>query len=223
MVKEVEELIKIVGKGNLLEALFIFLGNFQHANLTDKIDYRNHIGLSSFVRKKEESLDKYFNLQFSLQGLFLIYTQAYKILSGSNNLSTQDITDEIYKVIKESELGKDIHKIVDGRKLDLLNVLANPKRESIFKAVKDFEIKVLIIVKRLLSEEDALNEYDRELTLNKCIIDFYYSIHNIKVDRDVVLLLSIFSDYHKLSEHHKESIKKESLPIIDNVVVFTYI
>lgn len=52
MVKEVEELIKIVGKGNLLEALFIFLGNFQHANLTGKIDHRNHIGLSSFVRKK---------------------------------------------------------------------------------------------------------------------------------------------------------------------------
>lgn len=52
MVKEVEELTKIVGKGNLLEALFIFLGNFQHANLTGKIDHRNHIGLSSFVRKK---------------------------------------------------------------------------------------------------------------------------------------------------------------------------
>ncbi|WP_264336380.1 MULTISPECIES: WD1261 family protein [unclassified Wolbachia] len=224
MVKEVEELIKIVGKGNLLEALFIFLGGFQHANLTGKIDHRNHIGLSSFVRKKEESLDKYFNLQFSLQGLFLIYTQAYKILSGSNNLSTQDIIDEIYKVIKESELGKDIHEVVDGRKLDLLNVLANPKRESIFKAVEDFENKVLIDVRKLLSEENALNEYDREFTLSKCIIDFYYSIHqDIKVERDVVVLFSIFGHYHKLSEHHKESIKKESLSIIDNVVVSRYI
>ncbi|WP_353278630.1 hypothetical protein [Wolbachia endosymbiont (group B) of Longitarsus flavicornis] len=224
MVKEVEELIKIVGKGNLLEALFIFLGNFQHANLTGKIDHRNHIGLSSFVRKKEESLDKYFNLQFSLQGLFLIYTQAYKILSGSNNLSTQDIIDEIYKVIKESELGKDIYEIVDGRKLDLLNVLANPKRESIFKTAEDFENKVLIDVRRLLSEENALNEYDREFTLNKCIIDFYYSIHqDIKVDSGVVLLFSILGDYHKLSEYHKESIKKENLPIIDNMVVLKYI
>ncbi|OCA06444.1 WD1261 family protein [Wolbachia endosymbiont of Trichogramma pretiosum] len=225
MVKEAEELIKIVGKGSLLEALFIFLGNFQHANLTGKIDYRNHIGLSLFVRKKkEESLDRYFNLKFSLQGLFLIYTQAYKILIGNNNLSTQDIIDEIYKVIKESELGKDIHEVVDGRKLDLLNVLANPKRESIFKTAEDFENKVLIDVRKLISEENALNEHDREFTLSKCIIDFYYSIHqDIKVERDVVLLFSIFGDYHKLSEHHAESIKKESLSIIDNMVVSRYI
>ncbi|WP_458694577.1 WD1261 family protein [Wolbachia endosymbiont of Cylisticus convexus] len=189
------------------------------------MDHRNHIGLSSFVRKKEESLDKYFNLQFSLQGLFLIYTQAYKILSGSNNLSTQDIIDEIYKVIKESELGKDIHEIVDGRKLDLLNVLANPKRESIFKTVEDFENKVLIDVRKLLSEENILNnKYNREFALNKCITDFYYSIHqDIKVDSGVVLLFSILGNYHKLSEYHKESIKKENLPIIDNMVVLKYI
>ncbi|MGX9891801.1 WD1261 family protein [Wolbachia endosymbiont of Protocalliphora sialia] len=225
MVKEIEELIKIVGKGNLLEALFIFLGNFQHANLHHCMDYRNHIGLSEFINKKEqEPLDKYFNLKFSLQGLFLIYTQAYKILSGSNNPSTQDIIDEIYKVIKESELGKDIHEIVDGRKLDLLNALANPKRESIFKTVEDFESKVLISVRKLLSEENALNEYDREFALNKCIIDLYYSIHqDIKVDSGVVLLFSILGNYHKLSEYHKESIKKENLPIIDNMVVLTYI
>lgn len=224
MIKEVEELIKIVGKGNLLEALFIFLGNFQHADLDRSMDHRNHIGLSAFIQKQDEQLDYYFNLKFSLQGLFLIYTQAYKILSGSNNLSTQDIIDEIYKVIKESELGKDIHEIVDGRKLDLLNVLANPKRESIFKTVEDFENKVLIDVRKLLSEENALNKYDREFTLSKCIIDFYYSIHqDIKVERDVVLLFSIFGHYHKLSEHHKESIKKESLSIIDNVVVSRYI
>lgn len=222
MVKEVEKLIEIVGKGNLLEALFIFLGNFQHANLTGKIDHRNHIGLSSFVRKKEESLDKYFNLQFSLQGLFLIYTQAYKILSGSNNLSTQDIIDEIYKVIKESELGKDIHEIVDGRKLDLLNVLANPKRESIFKTAEDFENKVLIDVRRLLSEENALNEYDREFTLNKCIIDFYYSIHNIKVDKDIALFFSLGSHYKKLSSSNK-TVKREVLEICEDPLIEGYI
>ncbi|WP_143689900.1 WD1261 family protein [Wolbachia endosymbiont of Nilaparvata lugens] len=222
MVKEVEELIKIVGKGNLLEALFIFLGNFQHANSTGEIDHRNHIGLSSFVRKKEESLDKYFNLQFSLQGLFLIYTQAYKILSGSNNLSTQDIIDEIYKVIKESELGKDIHEIVDGRKLDLLNVLANPKRESIFKTAEDFENKVLIDVRRLLSEENALNEYDREFTLNKCIINFYYSIHNIKVDKDIALFFSLGSHYKKLSSSNK-TVKREVLEICEDPLIEGYI
>ncbi|WP_255563374.1 WD1261 family protein [Wolbachia endosymbiont of Bemisia tabaci] len=222
MVKEVEELIKIVGKGNLLEALFIFLGNFQHANLTGKIDHRNHIGLSSFVRKKEESLDKCFNLQFSLQGLFLIYTQAYKILSGSNNLSTQDIIDEIYKVIKESELGKDIHEIVDGRKLDLLNVLANPKRESIFKTAEDFENKVLIDVRRLLSEENALTEYDREFTLNKCIINFYYSIHNIKVDKDIALFFSLGSHYKKLSSSNK-TVKREVLEICEDPLIEGYI
>lgn len=223
MVKEVEELIKIVGKGNLLEDLFIFLGNFQHANLTGKIDHRNHIGLSSFVRKKEESLDKYFNLQFSLQGLFLIYTQAYKILSGSNNPSTQDIIDEIYKVIKESELGKDIHEIVDGRKLDLLNALANPKRESIFKTVEDFESKVLISVRKLLSEENALNEYDREFTLSKCIIDFYYSIHqDIKVDKDIALFFSLGSHYKKLSSSNK-TVKREVLEICEDPLIESYI
>lgn len=222
MVKEVEELIKIIGKGNLLEALFIFLGEFQHADLTGKIDHRNHIDLSSFVRKKEESLDKYFNLQFSLQGLFLIYTQAYKILSGSNNLSTQDIIDEIYKVIKESKLGKDIHEVVDGRKLDLLNVLANPKRESIFKTVEDFENKVLIDVRKLLSEENALNEYDREFTLNQCIIDFYYSIHNIKVDKDIALFFSLGSHYKKLSSSNK-TVKREVSEICEDLLIVSYI
>lgn len=174
------------------------------------------------LEKKEESLDKYFNLQFSLQGLFLIYTQAYKILSGSNNPSTQDIIDEIYKVIKESELGKDIHEIVDRRKLDLLNVLANPKRESIFKTVEDFENKVLIDVRRLLSEENALNEYDREFTLNQCIIDFYCSIHNIKVDKDIALFFSLGSNYKKLSSSNK-TVKREVLEICEDPLIESYI
>ncbi len=224
MIKEIEELIKIVGKGNLLETLFIFLGSFQHADLDRFMDHRNHFGLSEFIRKKEEPLDKYFNLKFSLQGLFLIYAQAYKILSENNNLNTKDVIDKIYEVIKGSELNEYINEVVDGRKLDLLNILANPKREPIFKTEKDFESKVLIGVRKVLDEETTLNKYDREFALNKCVISSYYSIHqDIKVDKDVVLLFSILVDYHKLSEHHKESIKKENLPIIDNVVFLTYI
>ncbi|UIP91203.1 hypothetical protein IYZ83_003370 [Wolbachia pipientis] len=82
MVKEVEKLIIIVGKGNLLEAVFIREGSFQHANLHKCMDHRNHIGLSKFINKEEqEPLDKYFNLKFSLQGLFLIYVQAYRVLA----------------------------------------------------------------------------------------------------------------------------------------------
>lgn len=88
MIKEIEELIKIVGKGNLLEAIFIRKGSFQHADLDRCIDYRNHFGLSAFIRKKDELLDKYFNLKFSLQGLFLIYTQAYSILIENTQLSS---------------------------------------------------------------------------------------------------------------------------------------
>ncbi len=219
MVKEVEELIKIVGKGNLLETLFIFLGSFQHADLDRFMDHRNHIGLSAFIQKQDEQLDYYFNLKFSLQGLFLIHALAYRILSENNNLNTKDVIDKIYDVIKGSELNRDINEVVDGRKLDLLNILANPKREPIFKTEEDFENKVLTDVKKLLNEKS-----DKNFFFNKFVIDCYYSIHqDIKVDRDVVLLFSIFDNYHKLSEYHKESIKKESLPIIDNVVVLTYI
>ncbi len=116
MIKEIEELIKIVGKGNLLETLFIFLGSFQHADLGRFMDHRNHFGLSEFIRKKEEPLDKYFNLKFSLQGLFLIYAQAYRILSENNNLNTKDVIDKIYEVIKGSELNEYINEVVDGRK-----------------------------------------------------------------------------------------------------------
>jgi hypothetical protein len=70
MVKEVEELIKIFGKCNLLETLFIFLGSFQLVDLGRSMDRRNHIGLSAFIQKQDEQLDYYFNLKFSLQGLF---------------------------------------------------------------------------------------------------------------------------------------------------------
>lgn len=224
MVKEVEELIKIVGKGNLLEALFIFLGSFQHANLDRCMDHRNHIGLSEFINKKERaSLDEYFNLKFSLQGLFLIYALAYRILSENNNLNTKDVIDEIYKVIKESKLGKDVNEVVDGRKLDLLNILANPKREPIFKTEEDFENKVLIGLRKLLNEGNTLNKYDREFALNKCIIDFYYSIHqDIKVDKDVALFLSLGSHYKELSPSNK-TVRREVLEICEHQLIESYI
>ncbi|WP_265036429.1 WD1261 family protein [Wolbachia endosymbiont (group A) of Anomoia purmunda] len=204
MVKEVEELIKIVGKGNLLETLFIFLGGFQHADLDRFMDHRNHIGLSAFIQKQDEQLDYYFNLKFSLQGLFLIYALAYRILSENNNLNTKDIIDEIYKVIKESKLGKDINEVVDGKKLDLLNILANPKREPIFKTEEDFENKVLTDVKKLLNEKS-----DRKFSFNKFVIGCYYSIHqDIKVDKDVALLFSLLSSF---SGSYKEPLSSDKI------------
>ncbi|WP_353283227.1 hypothetical protein [Wolbachia endosymbiont (group A) of Pogonocherus hispidulus] len=229
MVKEVEELIKIVGKGNLLEALFIRLGSFQHADLDRSMDHRNHTDLSAFIQKQDEQLDYYFNLKFSLQGLFLIYAQAYRVLAENAHLNTQEVIDKIYAAVESEKtsttynaLGKLLREIVDQagltedqKKLKLLNVLANPKRDPIFETVEDFEDKVLIDVRKLLSEENILNnKYDREFALNKCIIDFYYSIHqDIKVDKDVALLFSIY--YEKLSPFNK-TVKREVLGIDKN-------
>ncbi|WP_341821202.1 hypothetical protein [Wolbachia endosymbiont (group A) of Myopa testacea] len=222
MVKEVEELIKIVGKGNLLETLFIFLGDFQHADLDLSMDCRNHIGLSAFIQKQDEQLDYYFNLKFSLQGLFLIYAQAYNILSKNNNLNTKDVIDKIYDIIKESELNRDINEVVDGRKLDLLNILANPKREPIFKTEEDFENKVLTDVKKLLNEKS-----DKKFFFNKFVIDCYYSIHqDIKVDKDVALLFSLL---YSLSGSYKEPlspdkiVKREVLEICEDQLIESYI
>ncbi|WP_353289070.1 hypothetical protein [Wolbachia endosymbiont (group A) of Pogonocherus hispidulus] len=219
MVKEVEELIKIVGKGNLLETLFIFLGGFQHADLDRSMDHRNHIGLSEFINKKEqEPLDKYFNLKFSLQGLFLIYAQAYNILSKNNNLNTEDVIDKIYDIIKESGLNGDINEVVDRRKLDLLNILANPKREPIFKTEEDFENKVLTDVKKLLNEKS-----DKKFFFNKFVINCYYSIHqDIKVDKDVALFLSLGSHYKELSPSNK-TVRREVLEICENQLIESYI
>lgn len=222
MVKEVEELIKIVGKGNLLETLFISLGGFQHADLDRSMDRRNHFGLSAFIKKEEEPLDEYFNLKFSLQGLFLIYAQAYKILSENNNLNTKDVIDKIYDIIKESELNRDINEVVDGRKLDLLNTLANPKREPIFKTGEDFENKVLIGLRKLLSEGNALNKCDREFALNKCVISSYYSIHDIKADKGIELFFSLGGHYKELSSSNK-TVKREVLEICENQLIESYI
>ncbi|WP_264705476.1 WD1261 family protein [Wolbachia endosymbiont (group A) of Gymnosoma rotundatum] len=221
MIKEIEELIKIVGKGNLLETLFIFLGGFQHADLDRSMDRRNHFGLSAFIRKKEEPLDKYFNLKFSLQGLFLIYAQAYKILSENNELSTEDVINRIYKVVEESGLNQDINEVVDGSKLDLLNVLANPKREPIFKTEEDFEDKVLTDVKKLLNEKS-----DKKFFFNKFVIDCYYSIHqDIKVDKDVALLFSLL---YSLGGSYKKPlspdkiVKRKVLELHENLLITQY-
>ncbi|WP_375603895.1 hypothetical protein NOX90_05800 [Wolbachia endosymbiont of Anurida maritima] len=222
MVKEVEELIKIVGKGNLLETLFIFLGSFQHADLDRFMDHRNHIGLSAFIQKQDEQLDYYFNLKFSLQGLFLIHALAYRILSENNNLNTKDVIDEIYDIIRGSELGKDINEIVDGRKLDLLNALANPKRAPIFKTEEDFENKVLADIKKLLNEK-----FDKEFYFNKFVIDCYYSIHqDIKVDRNVALLFSLlysFGGSYKKPLSPDKIVKREVLELDKNPLIKSYI
>jgi hypothetical protein len=221
MVKEVEELIKIVGKGNLLETLFISLGSFQHVDLGRSMDRRNHIGLSAFIQKQDEQLDYYFNLKFSLQGLFLIYAQAYKILSENNELSTEDVINRIYKVVEESGLNQDINEVLNERKLDLLNILANPKRDPIFKTEEDFENKVLTDVKKLLNEKS-----DKKFFFNKFVIDCYYSIHqDIKVDKDVALLFSLL---YSLSGSYKEPlspdkiVKREVLEIDENQLIAHY-
>ncbi|WP_259349221.1 hypothetical protein [Wolbachia pipientis] len=153
MVKEVEELIKIVGKGNLLEALFICMGSFQHDGARDdcSIDRRNHLGISIFAKKsKEEHLDHYLNLKFSLQGLFLIYNKAYILLSKNKKLSVKEVIDEIYEIIKKSKLKKDLGEMADDRKLDTFNTLINPRGEKVLKTEKDFEDRIIKDVKDVL-------------------------------------------------------------------------
>ncbi|NEV49863.1 hypothetical protein EUZ93_05350 [Wolbachia pipientis] len=236
MVKEIEELIKIVGKGNLLEAAFIYLGSFQHADLQRHMDHRNHNGLSEFINKKEqEPLDKYFNLKFSLQGLFLIYAQAYNVLIENAQLNTQEVIDTIYAAI-ESEKTSTVYNVLgnlpreivdqaglteDQKKLKLLNILANPKGEALFNNNNDFEKQVLNNVKKLLRINYA-NEFDKEFSLCKEVINHYYSIHNIKVDKDVALLFFMGSDYEKLSPSNK-TVKREVLEICKNQLIGSYI
>ncbi|WCR53633.1 MAG: hypothetical protein PG981_000655 [Wolbachia endosymbiont of Ctenocephalides orientis wCori] len=107
MVKEIKELEKIIGSGNLLEVLFIFLGIFQHFNLghNNGID-RNFKNLSEFIEKEKETLDNYFKLMFCLQGLFFIYIQAYKILEKNVNLSTHEVINKIYERTERYNLVK---------------------------------------------------------------------------------------------------------------------
>lgn len=236
MVKEIEELIKIVGKGNLLEAAFIRLGSFQHADLHHCMDCRNHIGLSEFINKKEqEPLDKYFNLKFSLQGLFLIYVQAYRVLAENAQFNTQEVIDKIYAAVESKKIPtlcdtskKLLREIVDQvgltedqKKLKLFNILANPKGEALFNNNDDFEKQVLNNVKKLLKISYS-NEFDKEFSLCKEVISHYYSIHNIKVDKDIALLFSsygIFStctknrDILPLNQYINEKAKAINTPL----------
>lgn len=228
MVKEIKKLERIIGSGNLLEALFIFLGSFQHCHLghNNGID-RNFRNLSEFIEKEEEPLDNYFKLMFSLQGLFLIYIQAYKILKEDVNLSTHEVIDKVYK-------GANSYKLInakifnqkllseDQKKLEFLNFLGSPKGKSIFTTEEDFEGKILTSIRKLLNKEQ--DESHIEFTLIKYVVNYYYSIHQeIKVDKDIALLFSIGSDYKKLSKSYKILIKKEHLPIIDNPIIIEYI
>lgn len=234
MVKEIKGLEKIIGSGNLLEVLFIFLGSFQHFNLghNNGID-RNFKNLSEFIGKEEEPLDNYFKLMFSLQGLFLIYVQAYKILEEDVNLSTHEVIDKVYKGANSYKLisTKIINQKLlseDQKKLEFLNFLGNPKGESIFTTEENFEGKVLISIRKMVNKEKetglSRDESHREFTLNKYVIDCYYSIQKgIKVDKDIALLFSIGSDYKKLSKNYENLIKKEYLSIIDNPIIIEYV
>ncbi len=235
MVKEVEELIKIVGKGNLLETLFIFLGSFQHADLDRSMDHRNHFGLSAFIKKEGEPLDEYFNLKFSLQGLFLIYVQAYRVLAENAQLNTQEVIDKIYATVESGRtsttynaLGELLRRIVDQagltedqKKLKLLNILANPKGKALFNNNNDFEKQVLNDVKKLLKINYA-NEFDKEFSLCKEVINHYYSIHNIKADKDIALFFSLGGHYKELSSSNK-TVKREVLEICENQLIESYI
>ncbi|MGL9726201.1 MAG: WD1261 family protein [Wolbachia sp.] len=242
MVKEVEKLIKIVGKDNLLEALFIREGSFQHANLHNCIDHRNHIDLSEFINKKEqEPLDKYFNLKFSLQGLFLIYVQTYRVFVKNAHLNTQEVIDKIYAAVESGKttttynaLGELLREIVDQakltedqKKLKLLNILANPKDEILFNNNNDFGKQVLNNVKKLLKINYA-NEFDKEFNLCKEVINHYYSIHSIKVDKDIALLFSSYGiffihteskDILPLNQYINERAKAINTPLYYNYTI----
>lgn len=217
MVKEVEKLIEIVGKGNLLEALFICMGSFQHDGERNdcSIDRRNHLGVSIFAKKsKEEPLDYYLNLKFSLQGLLLIYNRAYVLLSKDRELSVKEVIDEIYKVIKKSELKKDLGEMADDRKLDTFNTLINPRGEKVLKTEKDFEDRIIKDVKDVL---ETSNIKDPDL-YNK-VIDYYYSIHQIKVNKNITLLFSST----KMSQHLFSTGKDRTVSIDPYSYVYFYV
>ncbi|WP_253302303.1 hypothetical protein [Wolbachia endosymbiont of Psylliodes chrysocephala] len=51
------------------------------------------------------------------------------LLSKDRELSVKEVIDEIYKVIKKSELKKDLGEMADDRKLDTFNTLINPREK----------------------------------------------------------------------------------------------
>ncbi|MDN5248061.1 MAG: hypothetical protein QWI36_02890 [Wolbachia endosymbiont of Tyrophagus putrescentiae] len=225
MARELEKLIQTVGRGNLLESLFIFLGGFQNScSSGSRIDHRNHINLSEFVKKeKSEWLDHYFNLQFSLQGLCLVFARAYKTLQENKNsqenkdLSTEEVIEQIYQdVLKNKEMEKMLGEIIDrtqgesDKRLKLLNILSNPKGKAIFENEHDFEEKVVKKTRELLNI-NYNNNIDKEFNIYEKVIELYYSIHIPKLKKDVALLILIGSGYIKLSEENKKKISVKSI------------
>lgn len=217
--QQLEKLIAIFGRGNLLEAIFIFLGGFQnmisHNNSDSKyIDHRNFFHLHGFINKTEtQCLDQYFKLMLSLQGLCLVYKKAYKILSHHNNLSTQEVIDEIYVLAAVNQELTKIVKMVDKEKdksIKLLNMIVNPKGESPFNSIDDFEMKVLKDIRELVSkiestdylngtinskisrclaEEEEKQSYKVNISLYKALIKLYCQINSISISENLILAL----------------------------------
>ncbi|GHM57876.1 MAG: hypothetical protein sL5_00700 [Candidatus Mesenet longicola] len=215
--QQLEKLVKVFGKGNLLEAIFIFLGGFQnmisHNNSNvEYIDHRNFFHLYEFINKtKTQPLDRYFKLKLSLQGLCLIYEKAYKILNHHNHLDAQEVMDQIYTLaIVDQELTK-IARIIEEEKdasIRFLNMIINPKGEPPFNSIDDFEEKVLKDIRNLINEIEPVNypngitKYPKEevvkqyyktaIPLYEALIELYCQINNINIDKDIILALIIF-------------------------------
>ena len=137
--------------------------------------------------------------------MFLIYVQAYRVLAENAQFNTQEVIDKIYAAVESKKIPtlcdtskKLLREIVDQveltedqKKLKLFNILANPKGEALFNNNDDFEKQVLNNVKKLLKISYA-NEFDKEFSLCKEVINHYYSIHSIKIDKDIALLFSSY-------------------------------
>ncbi|XGA08126.1 MAG: hypothetical protein U0X86_000290 [Wolbachia endosymbiont of Xenopsylla cheopis] len=214
--QQLEKLVKVFGKGNLLEAIFIFLGGFQNMislnnSNVEYIDHRNFFHLYEFINKtKTQPLDRYFKLKLSLQGLCLIYEKAYKILNHHSNLNAQEVMDKIYTLaIVDQKLTK-IVRIIEEEKdtsIRFLNMIINPKGEQPFNSIDDFEEKVLKDIRNLINEIEPVNypngitKYQKEevkqyyktaIPLYKALIEFYCQINSINIDKDIILALIIF-------------------------------
>ncbi len=340
---ELSNIIQIIGRGNLLEAIYIYIGGFQHALLKDEegfVDWRNFINIHELLNKEyKEPLDRYLNLQLSLQGLFLIYTKVYLILQKEKYLDTEKVIQKIYEVficsdnhlakriaeslekvilsqmsedekcqvvdiikgyifeIQAAQFGLNNHqglfelletkesllydrddidndslmreiiktaiqrirfkpviidflvktveqetdiilfdkyKVQNSEKnindndivkyhktirwcndrfkeaieqaitgingIKLINILMNPKGQTLIQNSHDFEERILKNVRRLVVQNENFSIHDQELLLSQELIQFYCDIHNIKVNKELILLLTL--NYEK--DHYKE-------------------
>ncbi|WP_339047000.1 hypothetical protein [Candidatus Mesenet endosymbiont of Phosphuga atrata] len=219
--QQLEKLMKIFGKGNLLEAIFIFLGGFQNMishdySEVERIDHRNFFHLYEFIDKtKTQPLDRYFKLKLSLQGLCLIYEKAYKILNHHNHLDAQEVMDQIYTLaIVDQELTK-IARIIEEEKdasIRFLNMIINPKGEPPFSSIDDFEEKVLKNIRNLINEIEPVNYpngivnskilrcvaeeekkqyYKTAIPLYEVLIELYCQINSININKNIILALLI--------------------------------